>query len=227
LVCCLWFVVRGWLSGVAPRHSRRPDSPFRRLSISPVSPSLRLFPPSIHRHHPQRGHPPRHEHILTPSTTNPLRLAGSPSPLPVLLLLEKGRGDMRLGSRERFRTPTSPRLAVSPSLQVTTSSFPPFIDSPALPPTGPPSHATSTTSTPSTTKPLCISVSPNRRLFPSSIHRHPVQRGRPPPAPPRTSRSPSTQYPIPNPHPPICAKSPERYRAPAHRWWGRAGGMIV
>ena len=76
-----------------------------------------------------------------------------PSPLPILLPLEKGRGDTRLVPGERSRTPHSPRLAVSPSPQVWTSSSLPFIDSSAAPTTRPPSQRHEHPLHPGTTKP--------------------------------------------------------------------------
>jgi hypothetical protein len=45
-----------------------PTSP--RLSVYPVSPTRRRFPPSIHRHHPQRGRLLRHERQHEPSITD-------------------------------------------------------------------------------------------------------------------------------------------------------------
>ena len=121
---------------------RFPVSPFPRL---PRSRPRRLFLSSTPRHPSQRGRlppsraspPPRH-HQPSPSH----RLAGSPSPLPVLLPLEKGRRYTRLGSGERSASPLAPprRLPVSPSPQVSTSSSLPLIDSSAPPTTRPPSH---------------------------------------------------------------------------------------
>jgi hypothetical protein len=176
LVCCLWFVVGGlWLV----ERRRPPALATLRFSVSPPL-RLRRLPkssslPSIDSSAPPTTGPPpqRHERHLNPSTTKPPRLAGSPSPLPVLLPLEKGRRNERLSSGERFRIPTSPRLAVSPAPQVTTSSFPPFIDSPALPPTGPPSHATSTTPPRhhQTSLYLRLPVSPAPRPAVPSLHR--------------------------------------------------------
>ena len=90
-----------------------------------------------------------------------------PSPLPILLPLEKGRGDTRLVPGERSRTPHSPRLAVSPSPQVWTSSSLPFIDSSAAPTTRPPSQRHEHPLHPGTTKPRRLSVSPFLR-FPAS-----------------------------------------------------------
>ena len=58
-----------------------------------------------------------------------------PSPLPVLLPLEKGRGDTRLGSGERSRAPTPPlapprRFPVSSGLDLVVSSLHRLIGSP-------------------------------------------------------------------------------------------------
>jgi hypothetical protein len=65
--------------------------------------------------------------------------------------------------------PHSPRLAVSPFLQVSTSSSLPLIDSSAPPTTRPPSQRHEHTLHSSTTKPFRLSVSSSRRLsIPSS-----------------------------------------------------------
>ena len=135
-----------------------PHPPLPRLSVSPFlrlprSRPRRLFLSSTPRHPSQRGRlppsraspPPRH-HQPSPSH----RLAGSPSPLPVLLPLEKGRRYTRLGSGERSASPLAPprRLPVSPSPQASTSSPLPFIDSSAPLTTRPPSHRHEPPSTP-------------------------------------------------------------------------------
>jgi hypothetical protein len=118
--------------------------------------------------------------------------------------------------------PTSPRLAVSPAPQVTTSSSLPFIDSSAPPQPGRSLYATSTNTNPAIPN---DSASPAPRLPNSSPHRligtlsneAALPQHRPEPPHPR----------VPSTHPPICAKSPERYRAAAHQWWGRAGSVLV
>jgi hypothetical protein len=220
-------VVCGWLSGVAPRHPRRSDSPFRRLSVSAVSPSRRLFPPSIHRHHPQRDRLPN----VTSATSTPARpnLPVSPVPHPLFLSFSLWRRDAGPSVSARVSASASPRRPASPFPRLPRSRPRRFLPSsihrhypqpghlptPRAPP--PPQHHQTSLS-------LRLPVSPTLPLIDSSA---PCPMRPPFPSTAPNLPSPSTQYPIPNPHPPICAKSPERYRAPAHRWWGRAGGMIV
>jgi hypothetical protein len=82
LVCCLWLVVRGWLSGVAP-HTR--DAPILRFAASPSPPSPQVVVSSLHRFigdtrngttsptsrappHPQHHQPPPSRRFPIPSS---------------------------------------------------------------------------------------------------------------------------------------------------------------
>jgi hypothetical protein len=213
VVGCSWLVERRRPSALATR--RFSVSPPLRL---PKSSSLLLLDSSATL--TTEPPPQRHERHLNLSTTNPLRPAGSPSPLPVLLPLEKGRGDTRLAL---VSTSTPPRRPASPFPRLPRSLsrrlFPSSIHRHHLQPGRTPRHehifnpSTTNPSVSPVPHPLLLSfslwrrdVGPSvsvrvrtstpprrpaspfprlprprpRRLFPSSIHRHHPQRGRPP-----------------------------------------------
>jgi hypothetical protein len=228
----LWLVERRHPPALATL--RFSVSPPLRLPRLPNSSSL----PSIDSSAPPTTRPLPH---ATSTNTSPAPPTPSvpPVPHPLFLSFSLWRRDVgtcvsalvNASTPPRRPASPSPRISGSPYLRLPVSPAPrPAVPSPhrfiSTPTTRPLPHATSTNTSPAIPN---DSVSPSPR-FPNSSPPRLIgtlsNEAASPSTAPRPA-SPSTQYPIPNTQYRICAKSPERYRAPAHRWWGRAGGMIV